>query len=116
MDGSADLVTTQVTISAVVVFLLERLKRARWFPWLSAEKEKVTQWVAAALAALAALGIHTEFDATKGVLIISGLTVAGVLHGGFEVLRSLAFQELIYHGVVKKPAGELIVGVKEERV
>lgn len=100
----ADLVTTQITASAVVVYGVEMLKKSPWFPWIHRSSDAVNRTIAAAMAVATALGIHAKFDAEHGTLLITGLTLASVAHFAFDWLRSLVFQEMIYKGVVKPQA------------
>jgi hypothetical protein len=104
MDGTTDtltsLVALQATISGVIVYGLDALKRARWFPWLTAETETVNRWVALGLAVIAAIGIHWDYDATAGVMTITGLSIqsiaAHLAHGVMDIARSWVFQQVIF--------------------
>lgn len=99
-----DMVTTQITASALVVYGVELLKKSSWFPWIHRGSDAVNRTVAGTMAIATALGIHTKFDAEHGTLLITGLTLASVAHFGFDWLRSFVFQEMIYKGVVKPHA------------
>ena len=92
----------QLTVSAVVVFILQMLKKASWFPWLTVEKDRLNRSIAVALAGLSALGINITFQSTEGVLTITGLTAGTFLHGGWEWLKAFAVQEFVYRST--KPA------------
>ena len=97
----ADIVTTQITASALVVYALELLKKASWFPWINRSSDVLNRMVSGILAVATALGIHTKFDAQHGTLLITGLTLASVAHFAFDWLRSFVFQEMIYKGIIK---------------
>jgi hypothetical protein len=99
-----DLVISQVTLSAVVVVVLQWLKKASWFPWLTAEGEKAKHAFAVLAAALTAIGIHYNYDAATGTLMITGITVAAIGHGLWHWLQSYAFQEVLYKGVFRSDA------------
>lgn len=101
MNG--ELMGAQVTASAVIVYLIQLLKGAKWFPWLDDGAKKVNRFIAIVLAGVGAVGIHTQFDSEAGILTITGLTVAGIVHGAGEWIRAVVFQELIYRGVVDRP-------------
>ena len=64
----------QVVLGAVVVYVLEWIKRARWVTFITIETKKLNGFLAKAAALLMAVGIHYEFDATAGTLMITGLT------------------------------------------
>jgi|GraSoiStandDraft_29_1057270.scaffolds.fasta_scaffold2489831_1 hypothetical protein len=97
----ADIVTTQITASALVVYGMELLKKASWLPWINRSTDTVNRIVAGTLAVGTALGIHTKFDPQHGTLLITGLTLASIAHFGFDWVRSFVFQEMIYKGVIK---------------
>ena len=94
-----DLVTSQITLSAVVVVVMQWLKNSSYMPWLNQQSDKANRVVAALLAFVTAIGIHYTYDA--GVVTIT-FTVMTVLHGLWHWLQSLVFQELVYKGVIKK--------------
>jgi hypothetical protein len=81
---------------------LEFLKRQKWFTPVS----ETTAWVfqrmlGLATAAATALGIHWSFDATQGVLTISGLLFGTISSAAFETLRQFVFQEVLYRTSIK---------------
>ncbi len=100
-----DLVTSQVTASAVVVMILQWLKRSNYFPWLSGETETLNKAVAAIAAAFTAVGIHYSYDADLHTITITGITLTAFVHGAWHWLQAFSFQELIYRGALKpRPA------------
>ena len=100
----ADIVTTQITASALVVYGIELMKKTSWLPWITRTSDNVNRTVSTLLAAATALGIHSTFDASRGTLVITGLTMASLLHFGLDWLRSFVFQQMIYKGVIKPQA------------
>lgn len=103
--GNADIFGWQVALSALITFVLEHLKQSSWFPWLSQQTEGWNRIASVVLAAIGAVGIHAEFDATAGTLVITGLTLGGLLHFVLEWGRQWLYQQLIYKGVVRpRPA------------
>lgn len=95
-----DQLSSTVTLSAVIVFVLQLAKNNKYIP-LHTGTDRANRIIAIALSGIAALGIHHTYDATAGVLTISGLTLDSILHGGFEWLRSFAVQEWMYRSGVK---------------
>lgn len=91
-----------LTLGIVSNMLMRKAKDAAWLPWLRDGAGKVNVAVAALLAAAAALGIHTEFDAAGGTLLISGLTGASLLHFAGEWLRQYALQHLTYRAMARE--------------
>jgi hypothetical protein len=97
----------QVTVSAVVVMLVQWAKNSTWVPFLQKHTDALNRLVAWGAAALTALGLHLVYDSTAHTLTISGLALASILHGGWDWIKSIAVQELIYKGVFKADAGGL---------
>lgn len=98
--------TDQLTVSAVIVFGLQILKKSEWFPWITHQTDKTNRLLAVGLAGLAAIGIHFSFDTVAGVLTISGLKLGTILNGGWAWLQSFATQEFVYRASAKKVAGD----------
>lgn len=97
-----DSALSQLTLSAIVVWLLEQLKASSWFPFLNGSSpERVKRLFGAGIATLAAVGITYQYDPTAGVLVVSGLTLASVGHFIWVWLQNFVSQQLIYHGVAK---------------
>lgn len=61
-----NIVTVQVTTSAIIAYGIEIVKRCKWFPWINQETEKLNRAIAALAALIAALGIHARFDSATG--------------------------------------------------
>jgi hypothetical protein len=93
-----DLIVSQVTLSTVVVVVMEWLKKAQWFPWLSAQSDKVNKVLGALLAAVTAVGIHYTYDASTATLTFTGISLAALGHALWHWLQSYAVQETIYKG------------------
>lgn len=92
----------QLVIAGLVAYALEFIKRAEWFPWLTADTRTANRLVAAAVALVAAVGVHFNYDASQGVLTISGLTMSSLRHGLWEYGKQLVFQQGWYDAVVAK--------------
>jgi hypothetical protein len=89
---------TQFTASAVVVFLGHQLEK--WFPKLAALGPTIKRLVYWLIAAGAAIGVHAAFTSSTGTLVITGLTLAGIAHGVWHWIQSVALQEFV-HGSTK---------------
>ena len=99
----SNVLASQITASAVIVWLMQQLKNAKWFPAITHQTGRLNRIVAVILAAGAAIGIHATFDQAAGTLMITGLTATGLAHGAWMWLKSFALQEIIYQGAVNKP-------------
>src|SRR3990167_25373 len=99
-----DSTISQLTVSAVVVWIIERLKGASWFPALTPESsERVKQVIGAIAAALTAVGITYQYNPTLGVLTISGHTISSVGSFTWAWIQNFVSQQILYHGIVKHP-------------
>lgn len=85
-------------------FLIQWMKNTKWFPVISADTAKLNRVLAVVASGITAFGIHHTFDASAGTLTITGLTLAGIYHGGWQWLRSYMVQEITYQKLVKEPA------------
>lgn len=95
-------VLTQVHTGAVIVYLLQKIKTSKYFPWINAQSSRLNRWVAIIASAAAALGIHASFNHQAGVLTITGLTVASIAQFAGKWLQGFIYQELIYQATIKQ--------------
>lgn len=105
---TANILSTQVTLSALSVAVIQWLKSSSWFPWLHARSDYANRAVSLLTALATAVGIHmtwTHGDVAGAYTIgITGATLAGISSGLFAVVKSLAFNEMIYRTTVKSQA------------
>lgn len=88
---------TVFTSSAIVVFLLEWLKKQSWFTWLTEESTKrVKKAFALVFAVLSVAGIGYVYNLEAGTLTITGLTLTGILTALLEVVKQYIMQKLVY--------------------
>lgn len=97
MDES--LVSTQLTASAVVVWVIQYLKGAGWLKFMTCDTGKLNRAVSAIFALLTAAGIHTTFDSTAGVLTVTGITLVNGVHLVWAAAQQFVGQEIIYEMV-----------------
>lgn len=104
----ANIVVTQVSSAAVVVYALQRLKTARWFPWLQNEGQV---WLKRGLSLAAAFGIHTGISyvwnagtapGVAHVLLINIPPASEIMIGLWHWANQFIMQELIYQGTANK--------------
>lgn len=93
----------QVVLSALMVWLLQFMKKSSLVPWLSAETPKLNRAAAVVTSLGTALGIHITFSADQGVLMITGLTLAGIGHFAWQWLVSFVSQQVLFQATVKAP-------------
>lgn len=104
---------TSIGAAAVISFVIAFLKNQHWFPYLTAETEKLNRYVAIGLSGLAALGINATFDHSHGVLTITGLTLTSIVTAGWLWLKQFA----ITHGWFKATGStDQIVGLLKQLV
>jgi hypothetical protein len=97
-----DDVTAQVVLGALAAYLLQWLKKASWFPVLTDQSTKLWKVTCSAIvAAGTALGLSFDFQATQGVLTISGLTAANVWNAVMAFGLSFLAQHSSYELLVR---------------
>jgi hypothetical protein len=99
----------QLVISAMIAWLLNLVKRAEAIPWITHETERLNTITAVIVSGLAAAGIHFRFEGEAGVLTISGLTLAGIIHALWEWAKAYILQEYVsktaFRSRADSPAG-----------
>ena len=107
MDVS-NVAMTQFTSSAVVVYLMQKVKTATWFPLVQQGKAMLNRIVSVTAAFLVAVGVSWSWslNAANGThtLTIANLSFFTALHGAWHWLNQYALQETIYQAAVNKPA------------
>ena len=113
VPATSDL-SAHVTMGAVIVYLIEYLKRSHWFPWLDSYTVNLNKAVSAILAAIAAFGIgwviQSPVEGTY-VITLTGLTWTSVGLASWEFLKQYITQQMIFDMAIKK--GEPPKVVKE---
>lgn len=94
--ADANVAISQITISALTVAAINRLKAASWFPWLTAEKVKLARAMSAIVAAAAAVGISYTWNPTAHSLTIDGLTLAAIWGAAWAWVKQMTLNELIF--------------------
>ena len=104
-NSTVNVLSTQVTLSALSVALIQWLKSRKWFPWVHGMSDWANRIASGIMALLTAIGIHLTW--THGALpgeymiAVSGLTLVGIATGVWAVIKSIVFNEIIYRGTVK---------------
>jgi hypothetical protein len=88
---------SQLTVSAFVVMLMNWAKKTNKIPWVSTETARINKAAAIILSLLAAVGVHMTFDQNAGTLIISGLTLTGIVQMTLAWGKSYVFQQTIFN-------------------
>ena len=120
MDVS-NVLATQFTSSAVVVYLMQKLKNASWFPLVQQGRATLNRIVSIVAAFAVAVGVSWSWSLDKAsgthTLVISGLSIYAVGHGLWHWLNQYALQETIYQTTSNKislttaPAGPTVPAV-----
>jgi hypothetical protein len=91
----------QLGTSMIVVYILEKLKSASWFPWIQKNGGNLNRIISVLLGTLASAGVIWTFDPTAGRLVVDGLTIANIATVLWIIMKQVAFQEGMYQGLVK---------------
>ena len=104
-NSTVNVLSTQITLSALSVALIQYLKNSEWATWFHKCSDTLNKAMSAMLSLATAVGIHMTWShgSVPGsyMIAVSGLTLVGIGSGLFAVIKSLVFNELIYRGVVK---------------
>jgi hypothetical protein len=96
--------TSQGTMSIVIVAMLEWAKNSPLAPFINKETTALNKGLGAFLAFITSIGIAYTYSA--GVVTIT-FTVMTVLHGLWTFIQQLAFQHIVYHGFIKPKTVEV---------
>jgi hypothetical protein len=115
-----DAMAHQAGLVVITVYVIQWLKRARWFPWLSANSDRVTRWVSTGAALGTALFVQgtisiTSGDASTGWHFTGSTPSLHALYDGFiRFAAQRAGQEWMFQNVVKKPKEVTLVPAEKD--
>ena len=105
VDPTVTPLATQVTVAGIGVALIQWLKSSKWFPFITADSEKLNRFFGALYAVVSAVGVHLAWNhgAVPGTYMVevSGLTLTGVLMGAWAVTKQFVLQQIIFRTTVK---------------
>jgi hypothetical protein len=87
---------TTFTSSAVVVYLMQRLKRAKWFPLVQEDRAKLNRLFSIGAAAIGAMSVEYVWNPSTRNLGIHIPTLWVAIVGLWHWLNHYAMQETIY--------------------
>jgi hypothetical protein len=83
-------------IQVIAVWLLQKLKVANWFPWLSENSATANRIVAYAIALISTAGLTWQWNAAQGQLVINGLVWMTIVQGLWTGAAGIVTNELTY--------------------
>src|ERR1035437_368964 len=92
----SNVMMTQFTSSAVVVYIMQKLKGASWFPYLEHGSAKISRCFSIAAAALVTMGINYTWNPNTRGLLITLPTLGAFFVGLWHWLNQYALQETVY--------------------
>jgi hypothetical protein len=94
---------TQIVVAMAMSYVLQWLKRSKYFPLLTERSDRIIKVVWSALvAAGGAVAVTFAFDPTLGQLTVTGLDWTHMWHGFVAFLTSMLSQEAAYRTMIKK--------------
>ena len=106
-----NLAVSVFTSSALSVYLIQKLKDSKYFPWLTAETAKLNRVASALLAALGAVGLQYQWTSSTHTLVITNLTLSVIGLGIWHWLQHFTLQEVVYRATTSNSSlAKLIEG------
>ena len=95
MASATDNPSATLGLAVVIPFLLQMLKNASWFPWLSRHTSQLNFAVGVIAASASVIGIHASYDMSTG-----GTITLPPLHTIWQAFIQWAGQQVAYKGLV----------------
>lgn len=92
----------QLAVNAICVWILQQVKKAKFIPFIQQNTYTINRIAALLLAGVTTAGIGFTFDRGDGTLVITGLTLAGIVTALWHWVTNYALQETIYQAAVNK--------------
>lgn len=95
-----------VALNVLVVWVIQRLKLAEWFPWVTEATPAMTKLVSVLAATFTAAGMAVSWTVEQGsgTLVISGITGGSIVTFLWLIVKNVAFQHIIYKAGFKPNA------------
>lgn len=106
MTGASNVALSTFTSSAIVVYLMQRLKQAKWFPLVQADRAKLNRLFSMGAAAIGAMSVEWVWDPAARSFTVHIPTLWVAVVGLWHWLNHYAMQETIYQATAAKPAVE----------
>jgi hypothetical protein len=100
MEGQA---FQMVGAAALIPYLLEGLKKAAWFPWITEATTAINRWIGIVAALAVTAGLHYEWSPDTRVLSMTIPTLAAFVAWMFNALVQWGLQEYVYRTGVQLP-------------
>jgi len=99
-----------VVLAWVASWIVQKLKNWEWLTVIAPGAVKANRVLAALLAAAAVVGIHFQYTADTGTLVITGLFATSVITLAIQWAFQFLAQEVVYRNLLKpKPPAVTIV-------
>lgn len=102
-----NIISTQVVISYLLVWIGEVIKRTKVLPWFEEGATVANRVMAAIFAAAQTVGIGMSFDTTAGTLVVTGLSLGVIVPIAVEFGRAYITQKLLWVMAFKRPTSSL---------
>ena len=102
-NGLSNLAVSQITLGAVMSWILQALKNAKWFPILQQDGTKVANIIAAIISSgVAITGLTYVYDPQAHTLLIQNFGLALVANAVWHWLTQYVMQEGWYQVMFNK--------------
>lgn len=106
MDSTSSLGLTHFTSAAIVVYIINKLKSATWFPLLQKDWTAINRGFSVVMAGLVSIGISYTWTRNPGgthQLVLAIPTLATLAFGVWHWLNQYALQETLHQLTKPKP-------------
>lgn len=103
-NAASNVALSTFTSSAIVVYAMQRLKQAKWFPLVQADRAKLNRLFSIGAAAIGAMSVEWVWDPSVRSLTIHIPTLWVAIVGLWHWLNHYAMQETIYQATGARPA------------
>lgn len=98
------LLMSHLSATAINVYILQWLKGCSKVTWITAQTKNLNRVLAVVLSGLKVIGIHAVWNPESHSLLITGLTLMGIITLAWHWFNSFVLQELMYRMAVKTAA------------
>lgn len=98
----SNIVLSTFTSSAIVVWLMQIIKKSKWLKFVEEGKPILNRIVSVGAAIASSLGLSYSWNAQTHTFAIAGISLAGMAVAAWHCLNHFAMQEVIYQAALNK--------------
>ena len=109
----------QLAVSGILVWVIQLLKKSRWFTWIRCDTDTVNRVASLIGALVATVGLQFAYSGslhTGGQITIMYPNLAQMWEGVIHFIGQFVLNQALYHGIVKDSMASTVKAVLDYKI